>query len=636
MKKILFLLMLMPTMIWAQRNCGSFDHHVYMMGSDPNYIQRQQEIEQQTEEFVAHYNSNQDRALVTIPVVVHVIYNNTTSNISDAQIMSQLTVLNQDFRKTNADASLTPSIFTAADPNIEFCLATVDPNGNATTGVTRTSTTVSSFSTNDAMKYSSSGGKDAWDRNKYLNLWVCTMSGGILGYAQFPGGTAATDGVVIDYRYFGTTGTATAPFNKGRTGTHEVGHWLNLRHIWGDANCGSDLVSDTPTHNTSNYGCPTYPHNSTCTGAPIEMTMNYMDYTDDACMYMFSAGQVTRMQALFAAGASRASLITSNGCGTPVPVTCGVPSALAASGITTTGATVSWAAVTGASSYNVQYKLSTATTWTTTTSTTTSKALTGLTAGSTYNYQVQAVCSAGAGVYSSASSFSTTSTSTTCTDSYENNNTLNTAKTIVKNANITARISTATDKDYFKFTTTTADRNIKIDLTGLPADYDVKLYNNSNTQVGASANSGTTSESIIYNNGAAGTYKVYVYGYNGAFNSTACYTLRANTSGTAFRLSEDSELASEESLVIENTISIQNVFPNPTQGKLEVRYYQVEEEMIQVEMFDLTGKKVLQQVWSGTVGNNGFTLDMQDFSTGHYVLVVRGANATDSIIVQKD
>jgi hypothetical protein len=384
-----------------------------------------------------------------------------------------------------------------------------------------------------------------------------------------------------------------------------VGHWLNLRHIWGDANCGSDLVSDTPTHNTANYGCPTYPHASTCSGAPVEMTMNYMDYTDDACMYMFSAGQVTRMQALFAAGGSRASLITSNGCGTPVPVTCGVPSALAASGITTTGATVSWAAVSGALSYNVQYKLSTSTTWITTTSTTTSRALTGLTAGSTYNYQVQAVCSAGAGVYSSASSFTTTSTSTTCTDSYENNNSLNTAKTIVKNANITARISTSTDKDYFKFTTTTADRNIKIDLTGLPADYDVKLYNSSNTQIGISANTSTTNESIIYNNGAAGTYKVYVYGYNGAFNSTACYTLRANTSGAAFRLAGELELPTEESLVVENTMSIQNVFPNPTQGKLEVRYYQVEEEMIQVEMFDLTGKKVLQQVWSGTVGKEG-------------------------------
>jgi hypothetical protein len=550
--------------------------------------------------------------------------------------MSQLTVLNQDFRKTNTDVSLTPSIFTAADPNIQFCLATVDPNGNATTGITRTSSTVSSFSTNDAMKYSSSGGKDAWDRNKYLNLWVCTLSGGILGYAQFPGGVAATDGVVIDYRYFGNTGTVAAPYNKGRTATHEVGHWLNLRHIWGDANCGSDLVSDTPTHNTANYGCPTYPHASTCTGAPVEMTMNYMDYTDDACMYMFSAGQVTRMQALFATGGSRVSLLTSNGCGTAAPATCGVPSSLAASSITTSGATISWAAVSGATSYNVQYKLSTATTWTTTTSTTTSNALTGLTAGTVYNYQIQAVCSTGSSSYSVSSSFTTTAATTACTDNYETNNTLSTAVTMAKNTNITAKISTATDLDYFKFTTTSTDRNIKIDLTGLPADYDVKLYNNSNTQVGASAASGTTSESIIYNNGAAGTYKVYVYGYNGVFSNTACYTLRASTSGTAFRVGQEEVNLEGESVVLENTISIQNVFPNPTQGKLEVRYYQVEEEMIQIEMFDLTGKKVMQQKWSGVSGNNVLAIDLQDLCIGHYVLVVRGGNSTDSIIVQKD
>ncbi|MEZ5053960.1 MAG: M43 family zinc metalloprotease [Chitinophagales bacterium] len=105
----------------------------------------------------------------------------------------------------------------------------------------------------------------------------------------------------------GRVGTATAPFNKGRTATHEVGHWLNLRHIWGDATCGSDLVSDTPTHNTANYGCPAAGHKSTCSGTPVEMWMNYMDYTDDACMYMFSNGQKSRILATFASGGPRAS-----------------------------------------------------------------------------------------------------------------------------------------------------------------------------------------------------------------------------------------------------------------------------------------------------------------------------------------
>jgi hypothetical protein len=128
-----------------------------------------------------------------------------------------------------------------------------------------------------------------------------------LGYAQFPGGSSATDGIVLDDNATGNTGTAAAPFNKGRTATHEVGHWLNLRHIWGDATCGNDQVGDTPTHNTANYGCPAAGHKSTCSGTPIEMTMNYMDYTDDACMYMFSAGQASRMLAVFAAGGPRAS-----------------------------------------------------------------------------------------------------------------------------------------------------------------------------------------------------------------------------------------------------------------------------------------------------------------------------------------
>jgi hypothetical protein len=139
-----------------------------------------------------------------------------------------------------------------------------------------------------------------------LNLWSCNLADDILGYAQFPGGKPATDGVVIDDNAFGRTGTATAPFNKGRTATHEVGHWMNLIHIWGDEECGTDRVADTPRANDANYGCPAFPLRSTCAGKPIEMTMNYMDYTDDACMYMFTAGQKKRMLAVFAAGGPRA------------------------------------------------------------------------------------------------------------------------------------------------------------------------------------------------------------------------------------------------------------------------------------------------------------------------------------------
>ncbi|WBM75189.1 M43 family zinc metalloprotease [Saprospira grandis] len=293
------------------RNCHAMDVLQQQQQANPAVEQRMRSIEQHTQNFIRSGQANSSRSVITIPVVVHVVYNTTAQNISDAQILSQIQVLNEDFRRTNSDAD--NKWAQAADTEIEFCLATVDPNGNATTGITRTYTSVSSFSTNDAMKYSSQGGKDAWPTDQYLNMWVCNISGGILGYAQFPGsGDFATDGVVMGYKYFGTVGQATAPFDGGRTATHEVGHWLNLRHIWGDGACGQDdFVGDTPESDAANYGCDAG-HRS-CGSA--DMVENYMDYSDDACMNLFTAGQKARMQALFAPGGFRESLLSSNGCG---------------------------------------------------------------------------------------------------------------------------------------------------------------------------------------------------------------------------------------------------------------------------------------------------------------------------------
>lgn len=625
------ILAMLPMFAYAQRNCGSMEHLNWMILNDPEVQQRMSQIEQQTSEFANHMN-NDDRQLVTIPVVVHVLYKSATANISDAQIQSQIQVMNEDFKKLNADAINTPSIFTASDPNIQFCLASVDPSGNATNGITRTATSVTSFSTNDAMKYAAQGGKDAWPASQYLNIWVCTLSNSILGYAQFPGGAAATDGVVIDYRYFGTTGTATAPFNLGRTVTHEVGHWLNLRHIWGDANCGSDLVDDTPTHNTANYGCPTYPHLSTCSGSPVEMTMNYMDYTDDGCMYMFTNGQAVRMQALFAAGGARASLLTSNGCGIPAPIVCGSVEGLAVSGIAQTTANLSWTALAGATSYVLNYKPTAGTTWTTVNVTTNTYALTGLTPGTAYTYTVAAVCAQGTGTATSAT-FNTNSVVTTCTDIYEANNSSSKAKAIAKNVDITALINNATDKDYYSFSTTSSDKNIKIELKNLPADYDVKLYKGT-TLVATSANVGTVNETIIYNTTTTGSYKVYVYGYNGAFNATQCYTLRAGTSSVNFREMEEASV--ENQMDDSNKLSIQQVFPNPTENKIQVHFSNGQEELIQVELYDLMGKMIFTHQWMSNSGTNGMSIDLSDVAAGHYVLALRTNNAVDTRLIQKD
>ena len=161
-----------------------------------------------------------------------------------------------------------------------------------------------SWGTNDAMKFSSQGGIDATDPSTYLNIWVCEIGRGILGYAQFPGGPVATDGVVIGPNYFGETG---GNYGHGRTATHEIGHWLNLRHIWGDGGCSyDDFVTDTPTSSGANYGCPQYP---TMHCGSADMTMNYMDYVYDNCMYMFTNGQNNRSRALFSSGGARYSFV---------------------------------------------------------------------------------------------------------------------------------------------------------------------------------------------------------------------------------------------------------------------------------------------------------------------------------------
>lgn len=279
------------------RGCASHEVHEQQLRENPELAAKMSEIERFTQDAIT--NGRLVNGKIQIPVVVNVLYRTAAENISLTQIQSQIDVLNKDFNALNSDFNQVPTTFSGVKANVGISFV-LD-------AVYRKSTTKSSWGTRDAMKKSNQGGLNPTSPTTKLNLWVCTIGGGILGYAQFPGGSSATDGVVIDSRYLGTTGTATAPFNKGRTATHEVGHWMNLRHIWGDTTCGSDLVSDTPTHNTANYGIPAFPHYSTCSGTPIEMTMNYMDYTDDAGMYMFSNGQKSRMLAIFASGGSRFS-----------------------------------------------------------------------------------------------------------------------------------------------------------------------------------------------------------------------------------------------------------------------------------------------------------------------------------------
>ena len=251
---------------------------------------------------------------IIIPVVVHILWNTAAQNISNAQVLSQIEVLNNDYSGTNADHNKIPSWFSslAADCGISFALAKTDPQGHPTSGIERTQTSTTVFSFNDKAKTAATGGADAWNADKYLNIWVCNLENGISGYSSVPGCPKETDGIVISTGVFGAINIS-GPFNKGRTAVHETGHWLNLRHIWGDANCGDDQVDDTPTQQAANRGCITGEKFTCGSTAHGDMYMNFMDFTDDACMYMFTKGQRQRMRWLFEAGGPRNSLLFSNG-----------------------------------------------------------------------------------------------------------------------------------------------------------------------------------------------------------------------------------------------------------------------------------------------------------------------------------
>jgi Pregnancy-associated plasma protein-A/Secretion system C-terminal sorting domain len=251
---------------------------------------------------------------IIIPVVVHILWNNNAQNISDAQVLSQIDVLNKDYSGTNADRTKIPSYFStlAADCGISFVLAKTDPQGLPTNGILRKQTSTGVFSFDDKAKSNASNGDDAWSADNYLNIWVCNLVTGISGYASAPGGPKEKDGVVISTAVFGTINIS-GPFNKGRTATHEIGHWLNLRHVWGDAYCGDDRVDDTPTQQAANRGCNTGEKLTCGSTAHGDMYMNYMDFSDDACMYMFTKGQRSRMRVLFESGGPRNGLLFSNG-----------------------------------------------------------------------------------------------------------------------------------------------------------------------------------------------------------------------------------------------------------------------------------------------------------------------------------
>ncbi|QCK14943.1 zinc metalloprotease [Mangrovivirga cuniculi] len=324
-----FLALLIITLIqfraFSQEKCGTvlLSKQKYGDSYQKKVLNFERWINKKESESTEIFKTNEEN-VVQIPVVIHIVHNGESlgieSNIPQEQILNQLETLNEDFRRMNADSVFTRNIFKpfAADTQIEFVLAKQDPNGLPTTGIIRTQGPQNSYSLSQSDE-SELKAASYWPAEDYLNIWVAELSFTLIGYAQFPvsdlpGLESAkddrlTDGVVIDYEYFGT-GFNTVPSSKGRTLTHEIGHFFGLRHVWGDGDCSaSDYVNDTPDQLTSTNGCP---ENSFTCGSE-DMFENYMDYTRDECMNIFTVDQSSRMHIILNESPRRASLLNSPG-----------------------------------------------------------------------------------------------------------------------------------------------------------------------------------------------------------------------------------------------------------------------------------------------------------------------------------
>jgi hypothetical protein len=416
MKKhlLIIVMLLCPPLFFATLNaqntrpnnsCPAHAILTQQLANDPTLKSRVEANERFTNAFANRAQVRGGQQII-IPTVVHVV----SSSVTDAQVLSQIDALNRDFNKLNADATKIPAEFKnlAASCDIKFQLAARTPDNDATNGIVRHASTRTEWGGQDDVKRPEKGGFTPWNPSKYLNIYVCPIGNGVLGYASFPGTPAEVDGVVIDPTAFGTTGVARRPFNMGRTCVHEVAHWLNLYHIWGDSSCGDDHCSDTPTQKEAHYGDIIASSFSNCTGIQTrDMSMNFMDYVNDASMVLFSMSQKTRMQATL--NGIRASILTSDGCVPPVQVGCKIKNILF-SELKTTAATLSWEAIGGTKTYTIDIRRQGATNWESTTCSNLNFTFSNLAANEYYAVRLKSDCPTAE--YSDEVNFSTRPTET--------------------------------------------------------------------------------------------------------------------------------------------------------------------------------------------------------------------------------
>jgi hypothetical protein len=605
------------------RSCATHEAHLEHTKYFPEVLDNVEDIERHTQKYITTPQLSVRGSVITIPVVIHIVHRtaNPSENISDEQIMSQLETLNNDYRRLNKDATSTPSLFQplAADCGIEFKLAQRTPDGKATNGIERyASARKTPWGKSDDVKIPSLGGISPWNPSKYLNLYVCAIGGGVLGYSSMPGSLAAYDGVVIDYRFFGTKGSVVAPFNMGRTTTHEVGHWLNLRHTWGDNDCGDDLVNDTPKQREPNYGCVAFPHISCSNDSRGDMFMNFMDYTDDGCMNMFSVGQKARIQALFALGGARSSLLTSDAL-TPPMTGCVAATHITAQNIAEKSAIITWMASADIKETVVEYKAKNSADWLALPVKNAAIAqLDKLVANTEYEYRVKSLCPVKAEL-STVAVFKTLPASGICNDIFElnTNNTFSTAKEIPLNATLTALIDSKTDNDYFVFKVADAHKHIQVSLNNLPNDYDVRLYNSQQQLIGSSNRKGLSDEKIVFNNAPMDYYYVRVFSTSTS-SATQCYKFTVNIAENIFTREDGTDNLSDV-----KTLEKLQTYPNPASENINVELAMETEGTAHISLMDMTGRPVLQKTYDVSPSNNIVHLDIMNAANGFYILNVQ-------------
>lgn len=631
------------------RNCAFDVIEAAKLAADASlrkiYTQNEEQLQARIREMALDQsasNGAKTNTVYIIPVVFHVITTSSTSveNISVAQINSQMTALNQDFRKMVG----TPGDGLGVDTEVEFCLATQDPNGATTTGINRIVSSLSNHNYNT--QESQLKALAQWNPAKYLNVWVVkSITGGVLGYATFPGGTSTLDGVVMAHDNVGTTGTAAFPFNGGRTMTHEVGHWLSLYHTFQGgcagmttSNCttGGDRVCDTPPVASPNYGCPT--NTNSCSESPnlVDQIDNYMDYTNDACMSRYTAGQKARIVATLTG--SRAGLQTSTGCSStpPPPAVCATPTGLTVGSITNITAVATWVATGSVMNYSTRHRVAGTSAWTYSawlSPSLTTNTLTGLVAATSYQVQVRARCLSGTTTaYTASVTFVTSGgsngggTGTCGTDAFEPNNSQSAATTTAVSPAY-GKICPVGEADWYTVTTTANNPNFKAVLSQLPADYDIDLYNAAGTLITYSNNSGTSNEVIFANALGAGTFYLKVYGYAGATNGTTNYKL-------AWARSANTWTREEAPIGLNNqTVSGLVAYPNPASEAITLEFQSLEASST-IRLVNVNGQIVKEQRIAGNGQRMTSSVSVAELPSGIYVAqVITGTEMTTQRIV---